>query len=70
VPGSYFELYIHLIWAVKNREPWLTTDIAQSIRDIIKMKAESQKARVIAIGNTIDHLHVSVIFLSEQNLMN
>jgi REP element-mobilizing transposase RayT len=60
VPGSYFELYIHLIWAVKNREPWLTTDIEQSVMDIIKMKAESQRAKVIAIGNTIDHIHVLV----------
>lgn len=60
MPGSYFELYIHLIWTVKNREPWLTEDIEQSIADIIKMKAESQKAKVIAIGNTIDHIHVLV----------
>jgi putative transposase len=60
MPGSYFELYIHLVWAVKNREPWLTSDIEKSITDIIKMKAESQKARVIAIGNTIDHIHVLV----------
>jgi REP element-mobilizing transposase RayT len=52
--------YIHLIWAVKNREPWLTTDIEQSVTDIIKMKAENQKAKVIAIGNTIDYIHVLV----------
>ena len=60
MPGSYFELYIHLIWTVKNREHWLTTDIEKSITDIIRMKAERQKARVIAIGNTTDHIHVVV----------
>jgi len=60
MPGSYFELYIHLIWTVKNREHLLTPDIEKPIIDIIKRKAASQKARVIAIGNTIDHIHLLV----------
>lgn len=60
MPGSYFELYLHLIWTVKNRQPWLIPDIEKPIIDIIKRKAASQKARVIAIGNTIDHIHLLV----------
>lgn len=60
MPGSYFELYLHLIWTVKNREPWLTADIEKPIIDIIKRKAVSQKAKVIAFGNTIAHIHLLV----------
>ena len=57
---SYFELYTHLIWAVKNREPLLTLEIERSVADIIKMKAAKHKAKVIALGNTFDHIHVLV----------
>ena len=48
MPGSYFELYIHLIWTVKNREHLLTPDIEKPIIDIIKRKAASQKATYIS----------------------
>lgn len=60
MPGSYFELYLHLVWTVKNREQWLTADIEKPIIDIIKRKAAGQKGKVIAFGNTIDHIHLLV----------
>ncbi len=60
MPRSYFKIYLHLIWTVKNREPLLSLDIEQSVTDIIKMKAEKYKANVIAIGNTDDHIHLLV----------
>ena len=60
MPGSYFELYLHLIWAVKNREHLLIPEIEKPIFDIIKRKAAGQKARVIAFGNTTDHIHLLV----------
>lgn len=53
-------LYIHLIWTVKNRKQWLTPEIEKPIFDIIKRKAAGQKARVIAFGNTTDHIHLLV----------
>jgi REP element-mobilizing transposase RayT len=52
MPGSYFELYIHIVWAVKNREHLLFPDLEKSITEIINIKAEKQKTKVIAIGNT------------------
>jgi REP element-mobilizing transposase RayT len=60
MPGSYCEVYIHIVWSVKNREPLLTLDIEKSVIDIIKAKAVKYKARVIAIGNITDHIHVLV----------
>jgi putative transposase len=60
MPGTYFELYIHIFWAVKNRDPFLTPDIETSIIDIIKAKTEKHKTKLLALGNTTDHIHVLV----------
>ena len=57
---SFFEIYIHLIWATKNREPMLTPDIEETIINIMHVKAKKHKANILAIGGTENHVHVLI----------
>ena len=57
---SYFELYIHVIWATKNREPLINEKIEKSIYDIVKDKCKKFKIDLIAVGNTTDHIHLLI----------
>ena len=55
---SYCQIYIHLIWTTKNREPWITEPMERDIYELIKLKAHKYESEIIAIGNTYDHIHV------------
>lgn len=57
---SYFEIYIHLIWATKNREDMINERMEASIRTIIYEKAKKHNAEIIETGNTNNHVHVLV----------
>ena len=57
---SYFELYIHITWATKNRELLITEKTEKSIHAIIKDKCKKFKVDLIAVGNIADHVHLLV----------
>ena len=57
---SYFEIYVHLIWATKNREDMINKRIEASIVDIVREKAKKHHTEIVEIGNTDNHIHVLV----------
>ena len=57
---SYFEIYIHLVWATKNREDMINTRVEASLSAIINVKAKKHKTEIIEIGNTCNHIHILV----------
>ena len=57
---SYYELYIHLVWTTKNKEPMITKELEESIHMIIRDKCSKFKIELIAVGNTEDHIHIFV----------
>ncbi len=58
--NSYYEIYLHIVWTAKNREEMITEDVEGLIKTIIESKVRNQDARVIAIGNTKDHIHLLI----------
>jgi REP element-mobilizing transposase RayT len=57
---SLWRLYYHIIWATKNRYPYLTIEREKNIYPYIIAKAESLKTIVHAIGGIEDHIHIVV----------
>lgn len=55
---SYFRIYIHLVWATKNKEQMILEEIEKVIYTIIEDKCREQGTKIIAIGNTKDHIHL------------
>ncbi len=41
--STYARLYVHLVWATKGREPWITIDVAPRLHGMIA-------GRCVALG--------------------
>ena len=56
----YWQLFYHIIWATKKREPILTTEIEPMIHNYLRVKAIGLGAVVFALNGWLDHVHMVV----------
>lgn len=54
----YWQLFYHLVWATKHREPTLTPEIEPIIHGYLRQKAIGLGANVFALNGSVDHVHV------------
>ncbi|MCJ7658308.1 MAG: IS200/IS605 family transposase [Anaerolineales bacterium] len=54
----YWQLFYHIVWATKNREPILSPDIDSIIYGYLKAKAISLGVVVFALDGWHDHVHM------------
>lgn len=57
---AYWQLYYHLVWATKRREPLLTQQLEADLHKYLWWKAEELGAKVFAVGGIEDHVHMVV----------
>jgi len=57
---SKAEVYLHLVWATHNRQPWLTPERTPLIYHCIVGVAKRLRCTVLAIGGMPDHVHLAV----------
>lgn len=58
MPQSLAQLYVHLIFSTKNREPSLTPDICSELWPYMATVLQSNDCHARSIGGTVDHVHV------------
>jgi REP element-mobilizing transposase RayT len=56
----YWQLFYHLVWSTKNREPLLIPEAEQSIYGFLVSKATGLNGVVYAVGGIVDHVHMVV----------
>jgi putative transposase len=54
----YWQLFYHLVWATKNREPLLTARVEPVLYGFLRSKAIGLGATVFALNGTEDHVHL------------
>ena len=57
---SKAEIYLHLVWATHNRQPWLTPELALPIYERVTSTARRLRCTVLGIGGMPDHVHLLV----------
>jgi putative transposase len=57
---SFSRLFYHIVWATKNRQPLLTSEIEPIIYKYLRSKAAGLGGIVFAIGGIADHVHMAV----------
>lgn len=57
---SKAEIYIHLVWATRCREPLLTPAITPVASKWVVVEAKALGCEVLALNGTPDHLHLFV----------
>lgn len=54
----YTQLFYHLVWATKNREPLVTPDVEEMIYDLLRSKAIGLGGKVFALNGMPEHTHL------------
>jgi REP element-mobilizing transposase RayT len=57
---AFWRVYYHLVWATKNRQPFIKSEVRDHLYAYITSKAAELGAYVYAIGGWWDHVHVVV----------
>jgi putative transposase len=57
-PGTFTQLYIHLVFAVKNRETVLSKNIRNRVFEYMSGIANNMKHKSIIINGVTDHVHI------------
>jgi putative transposase len=55
---AYWRLFYHVVWATKNREPAITTEVEDRLKGYLVGKAREMRTIVHGIGCAEDHIHV------------
>jgi putative transposase len=58
MPRAKYQIYVHLIWATKKREPFITSELESIIQNIIREKCRKFDLELLAFGNKEDHIHL------------
>ena len=53
----YWQLFYHIVWTTKNREPLLAPTIESIVHEFLRSKATELGATVFALNGTADHVH-------------
>jgi putative transposase len=56
----FWQLFYHLVWSTKNRQPLLTPQVEPLIYGYLRQKAIGLEATVFALNGPADHLHMVV----------
>jgi len=54
----YWQLYYHVVWGTRGRQPWITPDLEPIVHGFIREKAKHLGGRVFALDGTEDHVHL------------
>jgi putative transposase len=54
----YWQLFHHLVWTTKGREPLVTPEIEPTVYGFLRAKAIGLGAVLFALGGTEDHVHL------------
>ncbi len=58
---SKSEIYLHLVWATWQRQPFVTSEIERAVHRCISDQARKLDCTVLAIGGMPDHIHLAVM---------
>jgi REP element-mobilizing transposase RayT len=58
MPGTYTQLLLHIVFSTKQRQPWITPDIAERLHPYLGGIIRSCNGAPIAIGGVEDHVHL------------
>ena len=68
MPQSYSSLWVHIIWATKNREPILVPALKHEVFNVINTIATDHEIYLDCINGVEDHLHLLVRLRTDQSV--
>ena len=66
--SSRSEVYLHLVWATKLRQPKITCELEAGLFEVIREQIHTCDCQVIALNGTEDHVHLLIRYGRETSL--
>ncbi|MDX2199227.1 MAG: IS200/IS605 family transposase [Phycisphaerae bacterium] len=60
MPGAWTQLFYHIVFSTKNREPQISPDLEKRLYPFIGGVVRDLRASLVAINGTADHAHLLV----------
>ena len=60
MPNTYTQIFYHLVWSTKDREPFITPAIERRLYGLLRSLCVELGADVHALGGVEDHVHLVV----------
>jgi REP element-mobilizing transposase RayT len=57
MPNTFSQIYIHVVFAVRNRESLIHEDWEEELRKYITGIVQNKRQKMLAINGTSDHIH-------------
>lgn len=67
---SYVKIYIHAVWATKDRFPYLKGEVKLKILEHIRENARAKNIYIDHLNGHTEHLHALISMDAEQNIAN
>ena len=64
----YIKIWIHLVWATKDRHPYLAQEIRKEVFSHIKENAQTKGIHLDHINGYVEHVHCLISLNSDQNI--
>lgn len=64
----FIKIWVHLVWAIKNRESLLTKDVRQKLFSHIKENGLTKGIHVDFVNGYTDHVHCLISLNPDQNI--
>jgi putative transposase len=64
----FIKIWIHFVWATKNRYPFLTSNIRQDVFKHIKENGPLKKIHIDFVNGHIEHVHCLVSLSQKQTI--
>lgn len=58
MPGTYSQILLHIVFATKRREPWISADLAARLYPYMGGIVGAEKGVLYDIGGIEDHVHM------------
>ena len=68
MPSTHSNLYCHIVFATKNRDPWLIPEWRPAVHSYIGGIVCSLDATPLAIGGVSDHVHLLIRLRPSQSI--
>jgi putative transposase len=65
---SYIKIWIHLVWATKDRQPYLTEGIRKRVFHHIAENAKAKGIHLDHINGHLEHVHCLISLNADQNI--
>jgi putative transposase len=70
MPGTYSQLLLHIVFSTKQRQPWITADVAERLYPYIGGIVRAEKGTLFDINGVEDHVHLYLRWRTDDSISN